>query len=315
MTLKALNADEVRSAVSMSTAIDAVRKAFVALAAGEFEVPVRTGVGDGRFLTMTAWHRPSRTTTVKAVGVVPGRDPVIAGAIAHLASDSSTTLVLDAAVVTCLRTGAVVGVATDLLAAEDSEHLVLIGLGSQAADQLAAVRAVRPISRVTLVGRSLSSVDAFRARCARGLTGLEVTVSLDPATAVATADIVCCATPATEPLFPAWALPEHVHVNAVGAYRPSMRELPDELLASGQVVVDQVEAALEESGEVQHAIAAGHLQREGLIELGSLLAGTVAPPSGRRTVFKSVGLAIQDWAIASAVAEASIADRPGAREP
>ena len=118
--------------------------------------------------------------------------------------------------------------------------------------------------------------------------------------AVSTADVVCCATPSTEPLFRAASLPDRVHVNAVGAYRPNMRELPDELLGAALVVVDQREAALEESGEVRHAIDAGVLGTQDLVELTDVLANGFAPAD--RTVFKSVGLAIQDWAIAHALA-------------
>jgi ornithine cyclodeaminase len=93
------------------------------------------------------------------------------------------------------------------------------------------------------------------------------------------------------------ALPERVHVNAIGSYLPSMRELPAELLATaGCVVVDQVEAVLEEAGEVIHAVETGLVDRASLVELGDALR--TPPEVTGRTVFKSVGLAVQDWAVA-----------------
>lgn len=118
--------------------------------------------------------------------------------------------------------------------------------------------------------------------------------------AVGDAEIVCCATSTTTPLFGLEALPERVHVNAIGAFRPTMRELPDELLADATVVVDELEAALEESGEVLHALDSGAIGKDDLIELGHAIAD---PPRPRpRTVFKTVGVAVQDWAIARLLA-------------
>jgi len=97
------------------------------------------------------------------------------------------------------------------------------------------------------------------------------------------------------------ALPENVHVNAIGSFRPSMRELPADLLATASiVVVDQVEAALEESGEIIHAVREGLLDQGSLVELGAALPSP--PKATGRTVFKSVGVAAQDWAIARSLA-------------
>jgi ornithine cyclodeaminase len=120
--------------------------------------------------------------------------------------------------------------------------------------------------------------------------------------AIADTDIICCATSSTTPLFDADALPATVHVNAIGAFRPTMRELPRNLLAAASVVmVDQCEAALEESGEVIDAITSGALAETGLVELGPALS---TPPTAQgRTVFKSVGVGAQDWAIAAALAK------------
>ncbi|MSW80523.1 MAG: ornithine cyclodeaminase family protein [Actinobacteria bacterium] len=290
--------DQVREAVPMNVAITAVRDAFVGLGAGEFEMPVRNALDEGRFLTMSAYHRPTSSAVVKSVSVVLGRSPAVTGSVAFLTVTGSTTYVMDAATVTSLRTGAVVGVATDALAPPDAAHLVLLGLGAQAPDQLRAIRVVRPIERVTLVHRDDAWVRAFRDTWAADLAGLDVEVSTDPSAAVAEADVVCCATPSTVPLFQANALPSRVHVNAIGAYRLSMRELPDELLAGALVVVDQREAALEESGEIHHAMEAGVLEERDLVELSAVLTGIERPD---RTVFKSVGLAIQDWAIGAVV--------------
>ena len=92
------------------------------------------------------------------------------------------------------------------------------------------------------------------------------------------------------------------HVNAIGAFRPTMRELPDELLANSTVVIDELEAILEESGEIIHALQAGAITQDDLTELGAALSAPQAP-GGKRTVFKTVGVAMQDWAIARLLAD------------
>ena len=115
--------------------------------------------------------------------------------------------------------------------------------------------------------------------------------------------MVCTATTATQPLFAARDLAPTVHVNAVGAYTETMCELPAELLTEASVIaVDRIDAALAEAGDLIQAIRGGLLQRERLVEIGTLLARPAAPPGGR-TIFKSVGVAAQDWALARLAVE------------
>lgn len=261
-------------------------------------MPVRTALGNGRVLNMSAYHAPTSSSVVKSVNLDFNRRPAVEGLV--MWTHGSTSYVLDAGTVTSLRTGAAVGVATDLLAPTQTSTLVLIGLGGQAPDQLRAVRAVRGFDTVILVDRDEELVRAFAEKHVDDLVDVEVRTSTNPTAAVAEADVVCCATPSTEPLFDADALRDTVHVNAIGAFRLTMRELPDKLLQRASVVVDQREAALEESGEIDHAITAGMLSPDDLAELGSLLTVGAYPRSGQ-TVFKSVGVAAQDWAIGYAL--------------
>lgn len=301
MKIISLNDREVRNAVSMPEAIDAVRRSFVGLEGGEFEMPSRTALRDGQFLVMSAHHRPTQSAMVKTLSVNFHRVPAITGTVVWSALGRLDHLVADAGAVTTLRTGAVVGVATDLLAAPDADRLTLIGAGGQAPDQVRGVHTVRPLRQLTIVDTSASRAQALATALTAELDGTDIRTATDPSRAVSDAHIVCCATPATRPLFPVSALPAQVHVNAIGAFRPAMRELPDELLADSTVVVDELRAALEESGEIVHALQAGAIAQTDLIELGAALASV---PSGRskRTVFKSVGLAVQDWAIAQLLA-------------
>ena len=301
MGVISVSAEQVREAVSMPVAIAAVREAFIDLAAGDFEMPVRTALRDGQFLDMAAHHRPSGTAMFKTLSLnFDGRDPAITGTVVWSDLERSEQLVADAGAVTTLRTGAATGVATDLLAPADARRCVVIGTGAQAPDQVRAVVAVRPIERVTLVGRDLSRADALATALADELDGVRVEAVVDIDAALTTADVVCCATTATEPLFSVDALPEQVHVNAIGSFRPTMRELPDELLAGGLVVIDERAAVLEESGEIRHAIASGLLAADDLLELGVAL--TEGVDRSARTSFKSVGVAAQDWAVAQRLA-------------
>ncbi len=305
MTTVVLDAEGTRAALSMPEAIAAVRDAFVALGAGEFELPQRTVLGDGSALSMAVHHRPTRSTVVKSISADFTRTPAIVGAVVRVSTDSTDVLVADAATVTTIRTGAVVGVATDVLAPAGARRLVVVGAGGQAADQLRAVCAVRPIEVVTLVARRADAAAALRDDLAHEIADLDVSVTTDLDAALREADVVCCATPATEPLFRVENLPSAVHVNAIGSYRHSMRELPDELLATATVVVDQREAALAEAGEIDHAITAGVLGADDLVELSEALARR--PALEERTVFKSVGVAVQDWALGDLLARSVFA--------
>ncbi|MGK3205699.1 ornithine cyclodeaminase family protein [Amycolatopsis sp. MEPSY49] len=296
-----LDAQAVREAVPMTAAVDAVREAFLDLTAGRFVVPQRLSFGGGTTLVMSACHTPTSTTVVKTLSLVAGRTPMILGTLVW--NTAAGQVVADAIEVTTLRTGAASGVATDLLAPASADRLALLGTGAQAADQVRAVAAVRPLSRLAVFGRSPSRAHAFAERMGAEFPGIVTRVATSAADAVSDAEIVCCATSSSTPLFDVDDLPERVHVNAIGSYLPSMRELPAGLLGGAAcVVVDQVEAVLEEAGEVIHAVDAGLVARSSLVELGDALR--TPPAVSGRTVFKSVGLAVQDWAIARLLGDA-----------
>jgi ornithine cyclodeaminase len=294
--VKLFSAEDVRRAVPMSAAIDAVRQAFLDLAAGHFVLPRRQVFGDGAVLVMSAYHSPTGTAVVKTIGINLNQVPAIR-ATAVWTGDGEQ-LVADGIAITTIRTGAVVGVATDLLAPADSARLALLGTGGQAADQVRAVLAVRPIEAVAVIGRDLDRAVALAASLSAEFPAVKFTPGTSIDAAVAAADVICCATSSSAPLFELSALPERVHVNAIGAFRPAMRELPRDLLADASlVVVDQLEAALEESGEIIDATQAGSLAVNNLVELGAALSAK--PLTSGRTVFKSVGIGAQDWAIAN----------------
>ncbi len=319
MSVLTLSAAQVRAAVPMAAAVTAVREAFVGLARGEFEMPQRTVLAEGGFLAMSVHHRPTGTAMTKVLSLAApgGRSPAILGTVVFGDRESEAQLVADASAVTALRTGAVSGVATDLLAPRDASRLTLVGAGGQAADQVRAVQAVRPLTHLTVVARTASSASRLVAELSPELPGVSVVAATDLAAAVAEADLVCCATTATSPIFALEDLRPQVHVNAVGSYRPPMRELPDALLADALVVVDDRDAVLTEAGEVIRAVKAGLVEPSGLLELGTALVERREDRAGAegRTVFKSVGVAGQDWALARLLSQQSGAPRTGAPGP
>ncbi|OXM45659.1 ornithine cyclodeaminase family protein [Amycolatopsis alba] len=303
MDVVTVGPEEIRSAVSMPAAIDAVREGFLALRRGEFEMPTRTALRDGAFLVMSTHHRPTASAMIKTLSLnFTDRVPAIVGTVVWSELGHGRHLVADAAEVTRLRTGAIVGVATDLLAPAEARTCTLIGAGGQAADQVRAVHAVRPLAELKVVDHSLDRADALAKALGAELRIDTVLAVADADEAVHGVDIVCCATTSTTPLFSPTSLTANAHVNAIGAFRPTMRELPDELLAEATVVIDEREAILEEAGEIIHALKTGAITEDDLVELGDALAEGTGERAGR-TVFKSVGVAMQDWAIASLLAQ------------
>jgi ornithine cyclodeaminase/alanine dehydrogenase-like protein (mu-crystallin family) len=303
-----ISAADVRRLVPMADAIDAVRDAFLDLAAGVFEMPTRTALHGGEFLVMSVEHLPTRTAMVKTISLNFARTPAISGSVHWSEHGSLDEVVADAAAVTALRTGAISGVATDLLARPDASDLVVFGAGAQAIDQVRAVHAVRPVRRVTVFAPRPLTIAGMFAALSREHPHTDFQIGSDLAGALAGADIVCCATPSKTPLFAADALRADVHVNAIGSFLPTMRELPDALLASSTIVVDELDAILAESGEVLHALDAGAIVRSDLQELGVALR-TPRDHAGGRTVFKTVGVAVQDWAIARLLAASTASNR------
>jgi ornithine cyclodeaminase/alanine dehydrogenase-like protein (mu-crystallin family) len=290
---------EVRSAVPMRAAIDALRVAFLDLARDGFTAPISAEY-DGGLMIKSVYHAASNTSVIKTLSFNPDRPPLVTGVVTLLDHEARSQLVAEAESVTAIRTGAIVGLATDLLADPQARTMVLIGAGAQALDQVRAVAAVRNIDRLTIVDREPQRADALRNVVQDLLPQMRCQPTTDARAAVADCDIVCCVTSAISPLFEAADLPERVHVNAIGSFRPSMRELPRELLADATVVVDRRAAALAEAGEIIDAVRAGVLAEPDILELGVML--TEHPRARERTVFKTVGLAVQDWALMSVLA-------------
>jgi ornithine cyclodeaminase/alanine dehydrogenase-like protein (mu-crystallin family) len=211
-------------------------------------------------------------------------------------------MLVDGAALTGLRTAAVSGVATRHLAPANARRLVLFGAGTQAWAHLDAMQAVRPVEQVTVVSRSAEPAERLAARAREH--GLDADIGGPDA--VAEADLVCTCTTSPAPVFDGALLPDGAHVNAVGAFTPDTRELDDEAVRRGRLVVERREAALEEAGDLLIPLRAGVIDEQRIVaDLFAVCRGEaqVRRDEGDVTVFKSVGLALEDLAVVTALAD------------
>ncbi|HXF69777.1 MAG TPA: hypothetical protein VNK89_08210 [Thermoflexus sp.] len=314
--LRWITAEQIRHALPMRQAVEAMREAFIALSEGRAYIPQRISIPvperEGVALFMPGYV-PPHDLGLKVVSVFPRNVeqglPTISAVVLMLNPETGMpAALLDGTFLTAWRTGAASGLATDLLARPDAESLALIGAGAQARTQLLAVCAVRPIQRVRVYSRTPERARKFIEEM-RGQEGVPEDIALAPTpeAAVAEADVVCTATNASTPVFDGRSLRPGTHINAIGSFTLEMRELDEETFRrASRVVVDSRAAAMVEAGEVVWAIRQGILREQDLVELGEIAAGR---QPGRQspeeiTLFKSVGLAVQDLVAARWVLKA-----------
>jgi ornithine cyclodeaminase/alanine dehydrogenase-like protein (mu-crystallin family) len=306
MSLPYLGPADVRGALSMQDAIDALDEAFSGVLPS---APPRShlDVGRGDLLVMPAWGE-THGVGVKLVTVAPDNPPVglplIHGIYVLFDGESlRPTALLDGAALTGIRTAAVSAVATRYLARADSSALLVFGGGTQGLAHIEAMGEVLPeLERVLCMSRSGPSAERLVARA----TELGYRAEVASAEAVEEADVVCTCTTASSALFDGTRLRPGTHINAVGAYRPDARELDDATIARSKVFVEVKEALLE-TGDLRIPIESGMLAGSDVTELDDV-AGGRSP--GRTdvdavTVFKSVGVAFEDLVVAAAAVSRS----------
>ena len=302
-----LSRQDVEQLLTMRDALAAVEEGFRQLARGNVVMPQRAATViapyNGLHLSMPAFVGGDiGALTIKIVTVYGDNPanhnlPTIQGLLlVHDAQTGQVVAMMDAEHLTATRTGAASGVATNYLARPDAETVTLFGAGALGPAQLAAVCAVRPIRRAYVITRTGNKDADFCKRMANEL-GIEVHATRDTQHAVTQADIICTATNSATPLFPgAWVRPG-THINAVGAYTRTMRELDTVTIQRSRVFVDHHPAAGAEAGDILMPIAEGAVTYAQVIgALGDVINGTVTGRTSPAeiTVFKSVGLAMQD---------------------
>ena len=305
MTVRVLDEHEVRRLLPMDECIEVMARALASLARGEVHNPLRFVVrppGESSLLGLMPAHRGGERPLwgLKSVAIFPGNAErgldLHQGFVALFDGETGETrAILNAGALTAIRTAAVSGVATRLLARDDVRTLAILGAGIQGKAHLESMRTVREFDRVVAWSRTPG-------RAGAELDGVEEVATAEEA--VRQADVLVTSTSAAEPIVQREWLKDGTHVNAVGSSIPTTRELDTATMRDAALFVDRRESTVNEAGDFlfphrEGAIGPEHIRAE----IGELLIGT---REGRRsadelTVFKSLGLAVEDLAAAEYV--------------
>ena len=319
MKLRLLSRDDVRQAVSMAQAIEAVKGAFAQLSSGQANVPLRTQLlvpkHNGVTLVMPAYLQETDSLAVKIVSVFPGNPerglPTTSALVVVVdASTGQPIAAMDGTHLTGLRTGAASGAATDLLARQDARQVAILGAGTQGRYQLLGVCAVRQVTRVWVYDPIHARAEQYVSEMKKqgGRIPADIVAVASPAEAVSQADIICTATTSKSPVFRDADLKAGVHINGIGSYNPQMQEVDATTVARARLVVDSREACLAEAGDLIIPLQQGLItERHIHAELGEIVLGRKAgrETDGEVTFFKAVGNAVQDAAVARLVLQAA----------
>ncbi|HOM12013.1 MAG TPA: NAD(P)-binding domain-containing protein [Rubrivivax sp.] len=291
----------VRKFLDMRALIPAVENALSTLSAGKAVQPMRVMVPvaeHGGFLGSMPAHAGARLGA-KLVTFFPNNQGIPthhALVILFRPETGQPLVVMDGRLITEMRTGAVSAAATKVLARPDSSVLAILGSGVQAQSHLEALQLVREFREIRVW--SPRNASAFARRH-------EVQLAHSAQDAVRGADVIVVATTSRTPVLRGEWLAPGVHINAIGAPRPDWRELDDQVLHKAKLYVESREAAARESGDV---IAAGSI----FAEIGEVVAGTMPGRQSEQevTLFKSVGVAVEDLASAELVYRGALAAQP-----
>jgi ornithine cyclodeaminase len=309
MQVLIINGKEVRQLLPMNECMDVMARALAALAHGDAILPLRPVLWlpdkRGALGMMPSYLGDVGALGLKVVTVFPGNhgtqyDSHIGAVLLFESEHGQLLAMLDASEITAIRTAAVSGVATRLLAREDAHTLAILGSGVQAKSHLAAMLVARQIDHVRVWSRDTENAHRFAEREAKR-HGVAVEAVATAQHAVAGADIICTTTSARDPVLLGEWLEAGTHVNAVGSSVPFTRELDSAAMAKARLYVDRRESALNEAGDFLFAKQEGVIDDAHILgEIGEILLGSRMGRETRDeiTVFKSLGLAIEDLAAA-----------------
>lgn len=309
MNVLVVSRAEVRRLLPMAVCIDLVAEALAALGRGEALNPLRWAMHvpqvRGLVGLMPGYLGTPETLGLKAVAVFPGNhgteyDSHQGFVLLFDTAHGSPLALVEASEITAIRTAAATGVATRLLAREDAGDLAILGSGVQARTHLEAMLLVRDIRRVRVYSPNAERRQAF-ARDESGRHGVTIESVESARAAVDGADLICTTTSAREPVLQGEWLASGAHVNAVGSSIASTRELDTRAISRSRLFVDRIESTVNEAGDYLFPLNEQAIDRQHIVgEIGDILLGTL---EGRRTpeeitLFKSLGLAVEDLAAA-----------------
>lgn len=302
--MRIVEAEEARQRLSMSVCLDLMRTALRELEMGNWTQPVRSIAllpGGEKFGFMPAYL--GNCFGAKVLSAFPQNAgtayPSHIGYVMLFEAEHGSFIgMADASVITEIRTGAVSGVATDLLARKNAHRLAIIGAGAQGRSHLAAMTAVRDIMEVRVYDKREEAAKRYCEEMS-ALYQIPVTAAGSAEEAVRDADIICTLTPSKEPYLKADWIAPGAHINAVGAFTPNAREVDSALMAKAKLYADQVEAMKKECGEYLVPVQEGLFGEEHITgSIGGILAGTVPTRENETeiTLFDALGLAVEDVA-------------------
>lgn len=309
--IKIIDSIFIENNITIKEAISVMKASFVNLFKENSILPLRTSIeiekDKSSILFMPAYNATNKIAGTKIVSVnknnISKGLAAIHGLVILFETETGKPIaLLDGEKLTALRTGAVSGLATDLLAPKDADSLCLFGAGVQAVTQLSAINEVRDIKKVFIFDIDENKMDDF---INRESDKYKFNIhKLKNDSDLIDIDIICTATSSNKSLFNKSSLKKNVHINAVGSFKPTMCELPLDLFEDSIFIVDDINAAINEAGEIVQAIEKGIISKEMVNKtLGGLICKEYLIEKNKRTIFKSVGIATQDISIASFILE------------
>ncbi|WP_042474437.1 ornithine cyclodeaminase family protein [Bacillus ndiopicus] len=322
--MKILNEQDIASFYQIDDAIQDVKAILQAKAQGNILAPHRTVLNypaqSASALYMPSADLVNHMSAIKVVTIFPnnptiGKKTTQGIIVLTSTEDGSHLATLNASFLTRLRTGAMSGIATDYLAKKEATTLAVIGTGAMAFEQCLGVLAVREIQAIILYNRTAEKAKDFAMELKKAGYKGEFIFEQDANEAVAQADIICCATKTTTPLFKGEYLKKGAHINGVGSYLPHMHELDNYTITNAsKIVVDDLPGAKDEAGELMNAAEQGVWSFSDVhAELEQLVAGTKVGREQEEeiTFFKSVGASYYDLAVAQGVYKKALALKIG----
>ena len=323
MQICVLTRNDLESVLTMKDAIEAVEEGFKHFCLGEATMPprlvIRNEGRDGVVFVMPAFIPPMNVLATKILTIYPRNPeehnlPSTMGLIVVNDPETGRPLsLMDGGYITAMRTGAVSGIATKYLSRPRSETVAIIGAGAQARTQLLAICEVRHVNQVKVYDPVRETSIEYAKEMSQRLS-MDVVAVESSKKAVTDADIIVTCSSATEPVFDGNWICEGSHINAIGSHRKNVRELDTTIVKRSKLVVDSKQACLTEAGDIMIPIEEGAITENHIYaDLGEIIIGRKLPrvADSEITLFKSVGLAIQDASTASIAYKRAIEKQVG----
>lgn len=322
MKIVVLKEEDIRKVFTIKDAIQADKDGLELYSKGKSDIPLRINIDipkeEGQSLYMPGYAAEAKALGVKIVSVYPnnvekGLDSLSSTMVLVNESTGEVCSIMDGSYLTKIRTGAVSGAATDILARKDSEIFALLGTGGQAESQLEAVLTVRDIKEVRVFDANKERSQEFANRMAdkfADVFSFRITVSDSSSEAVDNADIITSVTTAKKPIFDGKLIKKGAHINGVGSYTPEMQEIDDYILLNAEkVYVDTRDGVLNESGDFILPMRQNKFTEDIVTgELGEVIMGEVPSRESDEeiTFFKTVGSSVLDIVTARRIYEKAI---------